>query len=437
VFGARSFWILTSGFWILSLLSGCATTQEKQAERAVGDFFAGDYAHSVQLLAPLSENTDQNFVLNNLRLGSAELLQYHFDEAETAFLRAYEVLNSYGVNDGGRTLGAVLVDEKIKIWRGEPYERAMANFYLGAIYYMRGDYANARGAFENALFKLKEYADEKKKEEKKDDARDVESNFAVAAVMLGKCWQKLGRQDLAQANFDRAVQINPRLKEIASYERNEQSNLLLIVEFGRAPDKVTDSDGALVGFSPMPWQVPPPPLVRARVDGKIVTSPETGEPLVDTVAMAQDRHWQSIDTLRAVKSAVGTGLLIGSAIEGARGLNESGSAQRRDLTAAAIMFGAGLLLKATSQADVRQWEMLPRSVYVIPLHVEPGTHELIVDFPGLPGLQQTWRGIVVPERGEAAYYLRLRRWQSGPFTWPPSEGGGGSGGSDHDLVDAR
>jgi tetratricopeptide (TPR) repeat protein len=284
-------------------LTGCVTPQEKQADRAVNDFFAGDYSHSAQLLAPLSENTDQNFVLNNLRLGSAELLQYHFDEAENAFLRAYEVLNSYGVNDGGRTLGAVLVDEKIKIWRGEPYERAMANFYLGVIYYLRADYANARGAFENALFKLKEYGDEDKKP-KKEDARDVDSNFAVAAVMLGKCWQKLGREDLAKANFERAVQINPRLSDIASYDRNEKSNLLLFVEFGRSPDKVADSDGALVGFAPTPAQVPPPPLARVRVDRQIVSSPELGQPLVDTVVMAQDRHWQSIDTIRAVKSAV-------------------------------------------------------------------------------------------------------------------------------------
>jgi tetratricopeptide (TPR) repeat protein len=405
----------------LLLASGCVTPQERQAQSAVNDYFAGDYPRSAELLRPLSENTDQNFVLNNLRLGSVELMQHRYDDAENAFLRAYEVLNSYGVNDGGRTLGAVLVDEKIKIWKGEPYERAMANFYLGVIYYIRADYANARGAFENALFKLKEYADEKKKDSK-DDVSEIDSNFAVASLMLGKCWQKLGREDLARANFDRAVQINPRLSEIASYDRNEKSNLLLIVEFGKGPEKVTNSDGAVVGFAPTPAQVPPPPLVRVRVDGRFVTTPETGEPLVDTVVMAQDRHWQSIDTIRAIKSVVGTGLLIGGAFEGARGLNESGSAQRRDLTAAAIMLGTGLLLKATSQADVRQWEMLPRSVYVIPLHVTPGTHDVLVDFAGLPGLKQTWHNLVVPDTGEATYYMRLRRWESGPFTWPPSEG---------------
>ncbi len=84
------------------------------------------------------------------------------------------MLNSYGVNDGGRTLGAVLVDEKIRIWRGEPFERAMANFYLGLVYYMRQDYANARGASRTRLFKLRDYG----AEAKADQYEAVETNFA-------------------------------------------------------------------------------------------------------------------------------------------------------------------------------------------------------------------------------------------------------------------
>ena len=32
-------------------------------------------------------------------------------------------------------------------------------------------------------------------------------------------------------------------------------------------------------------------------------------------------------------------------------------------------------------ACVRQWEMLPRTTFVIPLRVEPGTHDVTVQFP--------------------------------------------------------
>jgi len=140
-------------------------------------------------------------------------------------------------------------------------------------------------------------------------------------------------------------------------------------------------------------------------------------PPIDLLAMAQDRKWQSIDTIRTVKSAVGTGLLLGGAITGMDAANNrSGARQRDNLIVAGALVGTGLLLKATSQADIRQWEMLPRTTYVIPLKVDPGTHEVTVQFPTH---RQTWRNLAVPASGEATYYMRMQRWNSGPFDWPP------------------
>jgi hypothetical protein len=85
---------------------------------------------------------------------------------------------------------------------------------------------------------------------------------------------------------------------------------------------------------------------------------------------------------------------------------------------AGALIGSGLLLKATSQADVRQWEMLPRTTFIVPLKVEPGEHDVTVSFSD--GVRQTWRKLKVPEEGEATYYFRMSRWNSGPFEWPPS-----------------
>jgi tetratricopeptide (TPR) repeat protein len=401
---------------IVGIVIGCGPTrQQRQANEAVSYYFAGDYSEAQNKLRPLAKETNENFVLNNGRLGSAALVNYDLNEAEDAFLRAYEVINSVGVNDGGRSLGAVLVDEKIKIWKGEPFERAMTNFYLGLVYYMQQDYNNARAAFENALFKLHEYdnASDKKK------YADVESNFNVATIMLARTWQKLGREDLARANFEQAKKNDPSLESLADYDRNAEANVLLVVDFGYGPQRVTDFDGAVVGFGPSPYEAGRIPPARVSIDGHGVDLDGFDRPTIDLLAMAQDRKWQSIDTIRTVKSAIGTGLLVAGGIEGIRGANGSGSAQRRDLTAAAALVGAGLLLKATSQADVRQWEMLPRTVFLFPLKVEAGTHDVTIDFPLARGVRQTWRDLVVPEKGEATYYFRMQRFNPGPFQWPP------------------
>jgi tetratricopeptide (TPR) repeat protein len=403
---------------VTALLTAPGCTTQKHADiiaRSVQDYYNGDYAGAANELKPLAEKTNEDFVINNLRLGSALLPPYQLDESEAAFLRAWEVINSTGVNNGGRTLGAVLVDEKIKVWKGEPFERAMGSFYLGLIYYIRHDYGNARGAFENALFKLHDVDPDKAKE----TGTDVDSNFALASIMLAKSYQRLGRDDLAKANFDYVTKNQPRLAGVANYDLNAQSNILLVVDFGHGPRKATEFDGSIVGFTPTPVQEGPIPQPVVTVDGRLINTSGISQPPVDLLAMAQDRKWQSIDTLRAVKSAVGTGLLIGGAAEGVRGLNGSGSRQRTDLMVAGALIGTGLLLKATSQADVRQWEMLPRTTFVLPLRLEPGTHDVSVMFGGIYGIRQTWRGLVVPSTGEASYYFRMQKWSEGPFTWPP------------------
>jgi hypothetical protein len=237
--------------------------------------------------------------------------------------------------------------------------------------------------------------------------------------MLGKSWQHLGRDDLAHANFDRAAQLRPDLKYVADFDTNAKSNLLLVVDFGHGPQKVTSDDGSVVGFAPSPEVAGRIPHPTVSIDGQYQNDSLLAEPTIDLLAMAQDRKWQSIDTIRAIKNVAGTGLLLGGGVMGAKGLTEGGSRQRTDLMVAGGLAAAGLLLKATSQADVRQWEMLPRTVFLLPLHVAPGTHDITVNFPNVPGLQQQWHGLVVPTQGEATYYIRMQRWNSGPFDWPP------------------
>lgn len=391
------------------LLTGCASYRnEREASMAVADYFVGDYSLAQSRLRPLAANTDENFVLNNARLGAAALADYNLDEAERALLRAYEVINSVGVNDGGRSLGAVLVDEKLRVWKGEPFERAMVNFYLGLVYYMRHDYDNARAAFENALFKLRDYGEGSDRE---DAYVQSESNFALAYLMLAKSWQRLGREDQAAPNFARAAQLRRHLGPLADPALNARSNLLLVVDYGHGPRKGSEFDGSIVAMGPPPEAEGPVPLPSVVVDGRPIDVRRIGRPPVDLLALAQDRRWQSLDTLRAIKSAIGTGLIIGGAYEGLR------SRDRDNQLAGLAMVGAGLLLKATSQADLRHWEMLPRTTFLLPLEVSPGTHDVTVAFPDVPGLRQTWRGLVVPADGEATYYIRMQRWNPGPFDW--------------------
>jgi len=366
-------------------------------------------------LEKLAAKTDENYVLNNLRLGSTMLTAHELNDAEAAYLRAWEVINAGGVNSGGRAIAAVWIDEKLKIWKGEPYERALASFQLGLTYYIQNDYNNARAAFENALFKLRDYAD---KDDEKKGFSEQESTFVLAHIMLGRTWQRLGREDMAADAFATARRLQPRLEALADASTHANSNVLLVVDYGYGPRKVTDFDGAIVGYAPTPQTATQLPRPEVYIGGQLYPISTLNEPTIDTVAMAHDRRWQSIDTIRTVKSAVGTGLIAGGA---GYGIYRAGQGDFRGEDAAIVagLIVAGALLKVTSQADTRSWEMVPRSVYLLPLRLSPGVHDVTVTFPGTD-LQQQWRSLVVPDVGEATYYMRINRWWPGPFDWPPA-----------------
>src|SRR3954469_12697274 len=230
----RPFCLLPFAFCLL-LAAGCAATkEERQAKHAVDDYLYGNYDRAAAKLKPLADKTDENFVLNNARLGSTTLAEYDLDAAESAFLNAYEVINSTGVNSGGRGAAAAIINEKLKVWKGEPFEKAMVNYYLGLVYYMRHDFENARAAFENSLFKLRDYGESKDKD---DEYRGVESDFALGYLMLAKSFQRLGDEPAARKNFDRLVELRPKLRGLADYERNRTSNVCLVIDYGYGPHR--------------------------------------------------------------------------------------------------------------------------------------------------------------------------------------------------------
>lgn len=386
---------------------GCASNKaQRQADRAVSAYFSGRPDLAVEILEPLAQEPDRNYVLNNLRLGQSALAAGNLTTAEDAYYRAYETLNAAGVNNQARTAATVLFNESVRIWLGEPYERAMANLQLGVVYYLQGDYGNARGAFENALFKLRRYADD-------DDAaaafEEQESTFAVAYVLLGRTWQRLGRDDLAEENFTRARELDPSLGALADPAVHARSNALLILDWGTGPEKVPQGSGVIFATA----QTSMLPVPRVTVDGAPIEVGDLAVPTIDTHVMALQRRWQTIDTYRAIREVTGTGMMVGGVVVLDQGLKRD---HEETALLGAALIGLGALLNASSAPDTRQWEMVPRTIYLVPLELEPGEHDIAVRLPddyGFGELVHEFRNVRVEPGRETALYARLLRSHAG------------------------
>jgi tetratricopeptide (TPR) repeat protein len=382
-------------------IPACSETSTR-VRNAVTLYYTGQYGPAAEDLAPLIQKPNKNYVLNNCRYGSCALAAGQLNNAEQAFLRAYRVMDSVNTNTGSRVLGAVVVYEGVKVWKGQPFERAMAHYYLGLIFLIKGDYENARAAFANSLFKLRKYASPDSKLPPGQQNVRADSNFVLGYFGLGACYMKLGHPRLAAANFQRAQQLNPSISSVIKKMYEPGINALIFVDWGFGPRRrAAGWYGEQSVFTPTPWQAGPIPPVYAWDNGHSIPGIAQSD-MVDTLALAQDKRWLTMDTIREAKAVIGTGMMLGGAAAADNGAYNNNSTEA--LIGLGVA-GVGALLAASSQADTRYWEMLPRTVYVIPAKLPPGNSTLQVMAGGVSSQPFT-----VNMAGGAfrTFYVRLR-----------------------------
>lgn len=396
----RRFWVF-SLLPMLAFLAACQSTPEN-IKHAVNAYYLGDYPTAANILKPETVKKDENFVLNNCRFGSAVIALGDVETANNAFMAAYEVINGVNTNTGGRTLGATLVFEGIKVWKGEPFERAMAHYYLGMVNLIKNDYSNARAAFQNSIFNLAAYEGDKPDAK---NAKPVQSDFALGYFGLGLCYLREGKAEHADANFKLAVKYQPSLSPLVAEISKPTTNTLLFVDYGQGPRRHAkgwyNEESA---FYPTPAEAGAIPQANLFIDGKQTATVTMRTWTVDTLLMAQQQKWQDIDTIRKVKAAVGTGAMAAGAGVAAYGAHrgDTGTA----LAGLGIM-AVGAALAASSQADIRYWEMLPRAVYIMPASLPPGEHTFQVQAGA--STSAPFKVTIKPAgQGDTVLYVRLR-----------------------------
>ena len=251
--------------------------------------------------------------------------------------------------------------EGSKIFKGEPYERAMAYYYRGLLYLHDGDYENARACFKSGVLQ--------------DAIAEEQQNrcdFALLIFLDGWASQCLGQMQLAQASYDEVKALRPDFVAPAP-----DDNVLVLAETGRAPQKVAGGPGGAelrycrgVGFTEQ----------RVRFDLGMSThgmfaiediywqASTRGGRQVEKVLKGQVVFKERHKTLGQVLTTVGMGT-IAAAPDSGHG--------RRDMQAigGAIALVGLLNLAAAnavqSGADTRHWRNLPDSVHVRTLRLDP------------------------------------------------------------------
>jgi tetratricopeptide (TPR) repeat protein len=297
----------------LVVLGGCHAAPRNEA--AIRAYYAYDFTTAREELRPETQRNDEQILLNTLRLGLAALADGDPVEAERALTHAFELLSTAGLNRD-RTTAAVFVHEGVRIWKGEPFEQALAYTWIASLYATLGDWENVRAAAANALFRLTDFGSDQDPETlARNAARDpqylergytaVDTDFALG-FLLQAIGSDLSGAAGARGQFEAALQIDPNLGPLVDVLRERRYDTLLIVDYGKGPTKIAyGPDNALAAFAPQ--ERTHGPLI-VRLDGREVARTA---PVCNVSTMAVDHRWNNLEDVRRAKSAIGNLLVTG------------------------------------------------------------------------------------------------------------------------------
>lgn len=347
-------------FAIALVLSGCGASYSlHQVDEKELSVYLQDKPEELHpLFTRILAEGERNHVLNRLRAGLAAMeLGYHDLAARTFDEALLTIETIYGDNEGAAAARSLFSAEDRKVFRGEPYERAMAYYYRGLLYLADGDYENARASFKSGSL-----------QDSLAESEEYRQDFALLEFLEGWASQCNGDADLAREAYALAREHNSALTV-----PDRRDDLLAVAELGYAPVKYTEGEhNELLKIKANSKKGPK--SARITLAGRSESLPNSESILWQAVT----RGGREFDSILAgkveFKQSADTASDIGEAVAGGAAYMATSSIAIGDYDTAGIAGGIGMaaglfsaLAGAASSAtetaaDTRQWDNLPEKI---------------------------------------------------------------------------
>jgi len=341
------------------LLAGCATTQTGESWQHTGDPLSDGRA-------AIEHGPKRDRVLWEYRTAATAMRRGQFSDAKQLLDDALLTLGGiYGPDKGARKARGYFSAEAKKNFIGEPYERVMAYYYRGILYWIDGELDNAR-----ACFRSGEIMDSDA------ENKTYSSDYVLLDYLDGLTTAKLG-SDGSEAL--KRAQAEARLVKPPEYD--PQANVMFFVEFGNGPLKyATGQYGEELRFRPGNSAVH---SLQIKVDGQTVRT----EPYDDLTFQATTRGGRVMDHILANKAVFKTatdtagnvGIIGGAILAGQQGRHSAADEVGVGLLAAGVIskiFSAA----TTPEADTRAWDNLPQFLSFGVARLPAGPRSVTVEF---------------------------------------------------------
>jgi hypothetical protein len=385
-------WVVCA-FASLVVLTGCTTTAPQQRIVLTGDPLVDGQAR-------IEQGPAKDRVLWQYRTAATALRKGDFPLAKRLLDDALLTLGGiYGDDASARKSRRLFQEESRKTFIGEPYERVMAYYYRGILYWMDGEPDNARACFRSAQLMD---SDLENKEFSADYVLLEYLDALASAKLAGDPNDALQRaQSLAKG--DKLPALDPR------------ANVLFFAEFGNGPVKyATGQYREQLRFRPGQSQAH---AARVSVGGQAIPLRSYD----DLNFQATTRGGRVMDHVLANKAvfkastdAVGDAAIVTGAILA----SQQGRGSDADEAGLGLL-AFGLLSKIASAAanpaaDTRSWDNLPQYLGFAGAQLPPGAHAATVEFLDvsgrpMPGLTRTITINVATDAKDTVVFLSDRK----------------------------
>lgn len=251
--------------------------------------------------------------------------------------------------------------ESRKIFRGEPYERVMAYYYRGIIYWIDGEPDNARACFRSAQLQ----------------DSDVENKEYSSDYVLLDYLDGLATVKLAGDGSDALKRARALSTDTPPQDYDPEANILFFVEFGHGPTKYASGEYA----HELRFREGQSAAVRASITidniyFKLSSMDDLNYQATTRGGRVMDHILANKAVFKSSTDTVGNVALLSGAVV---------AQNRRTQNVGLGLLAFGLATKivsaaTTPSADTRCWKNLPQHLVFASTRLKQGKHVATIDF---------------------------------------------------------
>lgn len=348
--------LITSLTLCVASLSARAESKSEQAILAAADRFASSQVAALRpFFKALYIEGEHNAVLNFDYLGLAALEEGEFSVAERAFDAAIGRIETiYANNPNAKKAKSLFTEEKVKDFKGEPYERAMTYYYRGLLYVRAADYQNARASFLSA-----------EQQSMMGESEDYQNTFGLMDYLAGWASYCDGDNERATEFGERAAKVQPDVFGGVS----NKVDVVGLIDVGKGPSKYgigkykeklafkSGSDTSTISNVTLDGTTLTPPVLAADINWQATT--RGGRP-VDAILHGKAEWKSNIEGASSALTAAGYAATVQGAVSGNTNIEQAGQ-----IGMIVGVMGDLFARAMTPAADTRYWSSLPAAVTMV------------------------------------------------------------------------